>query len=139
MKTKHRNASHAKRRYQADPSAIYRVFNKVQMFTRDELLRLNMPVRIAFESLRTGHGEDGDFHTLAAAINCALIRSEEIDPLCVETCKLAQDGLFRAIMRHNNTGRWGSNPIYKGTKGNCWACSPMRPLQKCPFTPNHYP
>ena len=107
MKTTHRNAAHAKRKWQADPSSIYRLMNKIQPFTTDELLRLNMPVRVSFESLRTGKGVDEDFHTLAAAINTALVRSESIDDLCVQTCQLAQDALMRCIERHHRLGVWG--------------------------------
>ena len=114
MKTKHRIASRAKRspgRYQADPSSIYRLMNKLQSLTEGELLRLNVPVRMAFESIRTGRGVDEDFHTLAAALNTALVRSETIDDLCVHTCQLAQAALMRCIERHHRLGVWGFDAL----------------------------
>ena len=114
MKTIHRNASRAKRspgRYQTDPSSLYRLMNKIQPFTTDELLRLNMPVRMAYECIRSGTGADDDFHTLAAAINTALVRSETIDEFCVQTCQLAQDALMRCIERHHRLGVWGFDAL----------------------------
>ncbi len=90
-----------------DPSAIYRVMNRLQPFTDDELRTLALPVRVAFESLRAGRGTEGDFHTLAAAINTALMRSESIDPLCEQTCITAQAALMRVLDRHQRTGLWG--------------------------------
>lgn len=107
MNTAHRNASRNKRRWAADPSAIYRLMNKLQPFTPAELVKLQTPVRVAFEALRTGRGEEGDFHTLAAAVNTALICSEAIDPLCVETCKRAQAALMGILGRHERLGKWG--------------------------------
>lgn len=107
MKTAHRSASRAKRTYTADPSAIYRVMNRIQLFNPVELVELQTPVRMAFESLRTGKGEETDFHTLAAAINVSLIRSESIDKLCVETCQRAQYALMSVLARSKRIGKWG--------------------------------
>ncbi|MGH6627615.1 MAG: hypothetical protein ACRECD_13940 [Burkholderiaceae bacterium] len=107
MKTAHRQASQAKRRWQADPSALSRVMNRLQPFSAPELVQLQTPVRVAFESLRSGRGEEDDFHTLAAVVNVALIRSEAIDPLCVETCERAQQALLRVLERRRRSGLWG--------------------------------
>lgn len=106
MKTAHRQASRAKRR-PADPSSIYRLMNKIQLFTPAELRTLKLPVRLAFESLRTGAGGEGDFHTLAAAVNTAMVRSESIDQLCVETCQRAQGALMLVKSRFDRLGKWG--------------------------------
>lgn len=81
MKTSHRQASHAKRRWQADPSSIYRVMNKLQPFTDAEQHRLTNPVKLAYEKLRTGAATEPDFHVLAASINVTMILAERIDPL----------------------------------------------------------
>lgn len=107
MKTAHRTASQHKRRWQADPGAIYRVMGRLQPFTPTEQLRLNLPPRVAFESLRTGHGEEGDFHTLAGAVNVAMVRAEVIDLLAEQTAITARDALMRCLQRHQTTGRWG--------------------------------
>ena len=109
MKTKHRNAANAKRsrRWQADPSAMQRVIARTTVFTAAEVQELALPVRLAYESLRTGVGNEDDCDTLAIAVNAALVRSESIDPLCEQTCIDAQDGLMRAKARFAATGRWG--------------------------------
>ena len=107
MNTAQRQQSRAKRNYAADPSAMYRLLGKIQLFTPVELVKLKTPVRMAFESLRSGKGEETDFHTRAAAVNVSLIRSESIDQLCVETCQRAQDALMSVLARSKRIGKWG--------------------------------
>ena len=92
---------------QADPMAIYRTMGKLQHFTADELIALKSPPRVAFESLRRGHGSEGDFHTLAAVANNTLICAESIHPDCVEVAKAAQDALMRILDRQHRLGKWG--------------------------------
>ena len=107
MKSKHRAASHAKRRWQSDPGAIYKLMNKLQPFTPAELLQLELPIRVSFEALRTGSGTERDWSDLAAAINVTIIRSRAIDPLCEQTANAASDALVRMWHRAQSTGRWG--------------------------------
>lgn len=107
MNTAHRTQSHAKRRWAADPGSIYKLMSKIQPFTADELLRLELPIRMSFESLKAGSGTAQDFHDLAAAINTAMVRSEAVDPLCEVTAIAARDALMRVWHRHERTGRWG--------------------------------
>lgn len=107
MRTSHRKASKAKRQFKADPSSIYKVMGRVQPFTtpeRDELLN---PVKAAFERMKTGKAEREDFDTLGAMSNICLIRSEDIDPLCVVATQRCQDALMRCLRRFESTGRWG--------------------------------
>ena len=94
-------------RYKADPSAIYRVMSKIQMFTDDEQIKLKLPVREAFERIKNGSGVENDFHTLAAAVNVTMVRAEKIDPLAEETAIHAKAALMRTLHRHQATGRWG--------------------------------
>ena len=107
MNTAHRAASHGKHRYQADPMAIFKVMNKLTPFNDIELLRLELPIRLAFEALRTGRGTESDFHDLCAAINTTMVRSEAVDPLCEQTAIAARDALMRCWHRHQKTQRWG--------------------------------
>lgn len=107
MKTAHRRASRAKRKYTADPLAINKVMNKIQPFNAGELLQLELPIRSAYESIRTGRGTVGDLSDIGTAINATLIRSESIDPLCVQTAIAARDALLRSLMRYRKTGKVG--------------------------------
>lgn len=117
MNSTHRAAAHAKRRWQADPSAIYRVFGRVQTFTEEEQAQLNLPVLIALDSIAHGHGEESDFHTLAAAVNVAMICAEKIDPLVEKTCTDARDALMRMHARQIKHGTWGfDGPGYTAVK-----------------------
>lgn len=107
MKTAHRNQSHAKRRFAADPSAIYRVIGRTQGFTPDEQAQLNLPVMLAVDAIVHGKGEEGDFHTLAAAVNVAMICAERIDPLVERTCLDARDAMLRMLARKEKHGTYG--------------------------------
>ena len=107
MNTAHRTQSHAKRRYCADPMAMFKTINKIEPFNASELLRLELPIRLAFEALRTGRGTESDFHDLCAAINTTMVRSESVDPLCEQTAIAARDALMRCWHRHEKTQRWG--------------------------------
>ena len=107
MNTAHRTTSHAKRKYAADPLAIYRVLNRIEPFDARELLRLELPIRMSYEAIKTGQGSESDFHDLAAAVNATLVRSEDVDPLCIVTAELARDALMRTWRRFEATGKWG--------------------------------
>lgn len=107
MRTAHRNASRAKRQYIADPMAMFKAMNKVRPFDEDEQLSLNLPVRVSYESMRTGKGSDDDFHTVAAVINVAMVCAESIDPFVLETAIRARDAIIRAKQRRERTGVWG--------------------------------
>ena len=61
MNTKHRHASRAKRRYQSDPTAIFKVLGRVQTFTPEEQTQINLPVMLALDSIVHGKGEDTTF------------------------------------------------------------------------------
>ena len=102
-----KTASHARRKYQADPSSIYKLMNKLQPFTPEELLQLELPIRISFESIKTGSGTERDFHDIAAAINTAIVRSKSVDPLCESVAIAARDALVRTWHRFERTGRIG--------------------------------
>ena len=107
MKTAHRTASQHKRKYAADPLAMFKTLNRIEPFNAEELMRLELPVRLSFEALRTGAGTESDFHDLCAAINTSMVRSEAVDPLCEQTAIAARDALMRCWQRFQRTGRFG--------------------------------
>ena len=94
-------------KYKKDPMATFKAINKVKLFNESEQLRLNLPVRIAYESIKSGKGIDDDFHTLAAAINVAMVCAEKIDPLVEDTAVRARDAMGRCLKRHKQLGVWG--------------------------------
>ena len=107
MNTAHRSASHGKPRWQKDYGALGRVLNRLEPFNADELMRLELPIRISFEAIKTGAGSEQDFHDLAAAVNVTIVRSETVDPLCEQTAIAARDALLRTHDRFQKSGRWG--------------------------------
>lgn len=106
MRSAHRQAAHAKR-YTRDPMAMFRVIGRAQSFTQDEQAQLKLPVRLAYESILKGQGTAEDFHTLAAAVNVAMVCAERIDPLVEQACIAGRDALMRVLERHGRLGRWG--------------------------------
>lgn len=107
MRTEHRKESHAKRRYQADPLAMFKAFGRAAPFTESEQAQLNLPVRVAFQSFIDRTAGEGDFHTLAGAVNVAMVCAEKIDPLVEQTCIAARDALMRVHARQMQCGQWG--------------------------------
>lgn len=107
MKTKHRKASQHKRRWQADPGSIYKLMNKVQPFTEEELRRLMLPVRVSFVSMKLGRGTQSDYQDLADAINVSMVRAEGIDPVAELMTLRGRDAMVRVLDRFTRTGRWG--------------------------------
>lgn len=102
-----KKASMHKRRYIADPSSIYRVMNRIQNFTIEEQNKLANPLRAAFERMRNGVGSAEDWNSLKDAANISMVRSESVDPFCVETCTRAQEALLRAKDRYLRLKSWG--------------------------------
>jgi hypothetical protein len=102
-----RKATPRKRRWQADPTAIYRVMGMQQAFTPGEQATLNLPVREALQSLRDGEGNDVHWNTLAAVVNVCLLRGERIAPEVVAVAKDGQAAVLDVLDRHQRTGRWG--------------------------------
>lgn len=107
MKTKHRKASEHKRRYTADPMAMYWVMGRNELFTVAEQANLNLPVRLAYDAMINGQATEPDFHTLAAAVNVAIVCAESIDSLVEQTCIAGRDAMMRVHDRQIKLGRWG--------------------------------
>lgn len=93
--------------WQKDPHALQRTLNRLEPFTAAEQSQLSLPIRTAYERLRTGAGSAQDFHDLAGAINVTMVRCEAIDPLAEVTAIDARDALMRCWQRHLDTGKWG--------------------------------
>jgi hypothetical protein len=96
-------------RYTADPMTMWRTLglSNGQAFTEAEQMQLSLPVRIAFERVRTGVTQPGDFDTLAAAANTAMVCAESISPFVLHSCQAGQAALMRMLARHTAHGRWG--------------------------------
>lgn len=109
MKTAHRQAARAKpqRRYAANPAAVMLAIWRRQEYTPEELVRLKLPIRAAYDELKAGRGTQQHWADLSVAVNTALIRAEGISPLMVEPMLAARDALERMRERYMRTARWG--------------------------------
>lgn len=91
----------------SDPTASLRLLNGLRPFSRLEIMNVQTSVRMALQSLRDGTGCEEDFHTVAAAVNIAMVQSEALDAECLQRCQTAQAALLRMLDRKVKTGRWG--------------------------------
>jgi len=107
MKTAHRTASHAKRRWQKDYTAAFRLLGMAKPYEPGRLVREHIECRISYERLRDGGADENDFDLVAHVLNSALVRAEQIDELLVETIKLGQDAMVRMKDRYLRGLRFG--------------------------------
>lgn len=107
MQTKHRTAAKSKRRWQADPTAAFRLLGMVRPNQPGELDTEHLQCRAAFERLRDGGGTEDDFDLVGHVLNAALVLAEDIDDLLVETVKRGQDGMVRMKNRYLRGLRFG--------------------------------
>jgi hypothetical protein len=85
-----------------------------QQLTDDQLTDLGMSVHTCIERLRTGHGVELDWHTLAAAVNVSLVLCERgVGSEYLVDVTTAQDALIRILERQRTTGQWAfDGPAY---------------------------
>lgn len=98
---------YARKLRRVDHMGGLRLISELRPFDAAEQMALALPPRVAFQSVRDGKGSDSDFDTLAAVVNVAMVRCEEIGQEGVELCQEAQASLMEVKARHERTGHWG--------------------------------
>jgi hypothetical protein len=96
-----------KRRWHADPKTMLRTISKVQPFDENEIAELETPVRLSWTLFKSGQATEHDYHNIAAALNVAMIRAEDIDPIAVDMCLRAMEALNLVRLRFERIGKWG--------------------------------
>lgn len=84
-----------------------KVLALTQPFTPKELTALLLPIRSAFESLRTGKATSQDVSDIIAALNVTSLMSMPIHANVVEAAHAAVYAMGRCVERHQRTGVWG--------------------------------
>lgn len=107
MNSQHRIAAHAKRRWQASPTAWIETLAANSDQCQEHATAVMVMVRTAFEVLKSGQGEPKDFDRLAGAINVGLIRAESIDPLAEQTMQAGIDAMQHCDNIWQRHGRYG--------------------------------
>ena len=91
-----------------DPNSLVRALVGVHTMDKEQQVDLGLAYRFAFQSLRTGTGKEEDFHTLACALNIALVLAEMgFVGEAVDDIKAAQAGLIRCMSRSQRLQKWG--------------------------------
>lgn len=109
-----KRGKHFKGKGRRDPGAWLQAIGMQQPLTQEQRDDLGLAVHLAIERLRTGNPIEGDWHTLAAAVNVSMVLCErgvgaEYLPDIVE----AQAALLRVWRRWQRTGQWGfDGPAY---------------------------
>ena len=62
-------------RWPANPRAHERVVNRLEPFNSEELLRLELSIRMSYQAFMSGKATEHDFHDLVAAANSTLQRT----------------------------------------------------------------
>lgn len=106
MKTQHRRAAHAKHDARHTMAAVNTLVANTEQ-PRENADRIMVLLRLAFEKLKIGTGDEEQFVLLAAAINVGLIRAESIDPLAAETMVRGVQALNNCAAIHQRHGRFG--------------------------------
>lgn len=115
MRTAHRTAAHAKRKYQADPFAMFKVVARTTGFNQAEQTACALPVRIAWGALKGGTANENDIATLTDVIAICTVAGQNMDALVEETCDAARRAMCAVADRFIRCQRWG-----------CGCCSTAR-------------
>ncbi len=110
MKSAHRHASRAKRRYIADPFAVMRTLEMHAAPSQETATDIMVLLRSAFADMQNGTADPDMFDRLAAAFNVGIIRAESIDPLLLQVflaAKAAMEEADAIWARHHRYGFTG--------------------------------
>ena len=94
-------------RWPANPGSLQRVINRLEPFNAEELLRLELPIRISYQALCTGSATESDFYDLVAAANATMVRAESVGAECLQIAIDAQAALSSVYARFERLGKWG--------------------------------
>lgn len=110
-----KRGAHFKNKGRRDPGAWLQAIGMQQPLTQEQIDDLGLAVHLAIERLRTGNPIEGDWHTLAAAVNVSMVLCEKgVGAELLPDILAAQDALLRIYNRHASTGRWAfDGPAYK--------------------------
>ncbi|MDP3425524.1 MAG: hypothetical protein Q8S32_17420 [Burkholderiaceae bacterium] len=110
-----KRGAHFKNKGRRDPGAWLQAIGMQQPLTQEQIDDLGLAVHLAIERLRTGNPIEGDWHTLAAAVNVSMVLCEKgVGAELMPDILTAQDALLRIFDRHTATGRWAfDGPAYK--------------------------
>lgn len=106
---------HGKGSGRVDRGAWLQAIGMQQPLTQEQIDDLGRAVHLAIERLRIGQPIEGDWHTLAAAVNVSMVLCERgVGEEYLPDILAAQDALLRIFDRHGKTGRWAfDGPAYQ--------------------------
>ncbi|MDP3651078.1 MAG: hypothetical protein Q8R67_05275 [Rhodoferax sp.] len=84
-----------------------RLLSRFSPYSATDLDEKKQPIRDSFDALKNGRGTEVDFENLDIAFATSLVRSRDIDALCVITATVARDALERCWARYQRLGRFG--------------------------------
>jgi len=106
MRTQHRIAAHAKYDARHSMASVHVLAANTEQ-PRENADRIMVLLRLAFEKLKIGTGDQEQFNCLAAATNVGLIRAEMIDPLAAETMVRGIQALKNCSDINDRHGKFG--------------------------------
>jgi len=97
------------RNARVEPSHVLKPVLMSRTFDQEESAKISVDTRMAWHRLTHGDGTEPDFDLLANSSNVALVLSEPIGDLAVETVLKAQDAIRAMQARYHRTGRFGAD------------------------------
>ncbi len=95
------------RKYRADPLAGLRILGYCRPHDPQDALDRHLKTRAAFERLKSGEADSGDFDRLAMSLNVCKVRAMEIDTALADEIEAAQTAMTEVRERFERIGRWG--------------------------------
>jgi hypothetical protein len=78
-----------------------------QKYSDEEVNDLQLPILLAFDSIKSGKATINDYSTLATPLAVVGVLSEDIHPECVFVANKAIEGMVRCLERFQKLGKWG--------------------------------
>jgi len=102
-----KTSAYARKKRRIDPMGGLRLISELKPFDQAERTNLSLPVRMAYEAVKSGRGDENDMDTLAAIVNVSLIRCEQEYPDYIDVCKEAQQAVMHIKDRYLKSGKLG--------------------------------
>lgn len=93
-------------KYPADCNVLKRVMNRIQPFTEEEMTDLSLPLRMSYEAMRKGYGNERDLSDMAAAINTTVMRTKNMAPEIQAVPSAAVIALAKIYQRFTKWGKF---------------------------------
>lgn len=102
-----RNVKMLARRHVINVAAMDNVIHNSKPAPPAEVSRVMVHVRMAYEHLKTGDGQQHDYQIVIHAVNVGMVRAEAISPHLVSYFLAGGEAMLESARLHTTHGRYG--------------------------------